>query len=112
MAACEMARSLLVVLPIADTTTIGWRWTRALTIVATRSMAAADSTEVPPNFITIMSESQMSIEMPFQVHQFRIEHRGPGCATDRVVAEGNELPVEHRARTEAADKRRHTALAF
>src|SRR5579872_6530568 len=54
MADCAMDRSLLVVFPMADTTTTGLRSTRALTIPATRSMAAADSTEVPPNFITIM----------------------------------------------------------
>src|ERR1035438_3902751 len=55
MADWEMARSRLVVLPIAETTTIGLRARRAFTREAMRSMAAADSTEVPPNFITIMS---------------------------------------------------------
>ncbi len=50
-----MARSLLVVLPMAETTTIGWSSARAGAIAATRSMAAADSTEVPANFMTIMT---------------------------------------------------------
>ena len=54
MASLAIASSLLVVLPIAETTTTGRRATRALTIEATRSMADADSTDVPPNFITIM----------------------------------------------------------
>jgi hypothetical protein len=43
----------LVVLPIADTTTIGFWAARVLTIAATRSIALADSTELPPNFMTI-----------------------------------------------------------
>ncbi len=55
-----MASSLLVVLPIAETTTTGLRSTRDLTIPATRSMAAADSTEVPPNFMTIIETKQMA----------------------------------------------------
>src|SRR5271165_1537377 len=49
-----MASSLLVVLPMAETTTTGWRSWRCLTMAATRSMAAADSSELPPNFMTIM----------------------------------------------------------
>jgi hypothetical protein len=40
---------------MAETTTMGRRSIRALTIAATRSMADADSTDVPPNFITIMA---------------------------------------------------------
>jgi hypothetical protein len=44
-----------VVLPIADTTTRGLLSTLAATIEATRLIASALSTEVPPNFITIMS---------------------------------------------------------
>src|ERR1035441_10310977 len=35
----------------------GRRLARALTIDATRSMAAADSTDVPPNFMTIISRA-------------------------------------------------------
>src|SRR5579875_114612 len=54
MAVDAMARSLLVVLPIAETTTTGARSRRAWTMPATRSIAAADPTEVPPNFMTIM----------------------------------------------------------
>jgi len=49
-----ISKSLLVVLPMADTTTTGRRSWRDFTIPAMRSMAAADSTLVPPNFITII----------------------------------------------------------
>ena len=67
----------------------GCRSTRAFTMPATRSMAAADSTDVPPNFITIMS-----VQQSFRMHQFRVEHGGAGRAANRVVAERDELPVE------------------
>src|SRR2546423_1181247 len=56
-----MASSLFVVFPMAETTTIGFRSTRARTIDATRSMAAADSTDVPPNFITIIGRPPRKI---------------------------------------------------
>src|SRR5438067_2453142 len=100
MAAWEMARSLLVVLPIADTTTIGLRSARAFTMAATRSMAAADSTELPPNFITIMtaplpdgrgSERDSSVQHAFRVHQFRVENRRARRAANRVVTHCHEL---------------------
>jgi hypothetical protein len=41
-------------LAIALTTTTGFLAARPLTIDAVRSIALASSTEVPPNFITIM----------------------------------------------------------
>src|ERR1035441_5536620 len=56
MAAAAMASNLLVVFPMAETTTTGRRDSRARTMPATRVMAAADSTEVPPNFMTIIIE--------------------------------------------------------
>src|ERR1019366_4883285 len=56
MAAAAMASSLFVVFPMAETTTTGWRAWRARTMPATRVMAAADSTEGPPNFMTIIIE--------------------------------------------------------
>ena len=43
-----------MVLPIAETTTSGLRLRRARMISATRSIEGASSTEVPPNFITII----------------------------------------------------------
>ena len=51
---------------------------RACTMPATRSMAAADSTEVPPNFMTIIQS-----EHPFRMHQLGIQHAAP--AAPRMV---------------------------
>src|SRR5207248_5818019 len=53
-AALPAASSWSVTLAIALTTTTGKRSRLAATIVAARSTAAASSTEVPPNFITII----------------------------------------------------------
>jgi hypothetical protein len=49
-----METSWSVTLAMALTTTTGDCVRRLPTILATRSMASALSTEVPPNFITIM----------------------------------------------------------
>src|SRR5579859_5364518 len=49
-----MARSWSVILASALTTTTGRSGRRSRTMAATRSMAWASCTEVPPNFITIM----------------------------------------------------------
>ena len=46
-------------LPMVETTTTGRRASRARTMPATRSMAAALSTEVPPNFMTIISRASL-----------------------------------------------------
>ena len=75
---------------------------------ATRSMATADSTDVPPNFMTIM----LLIQESFGLHQLRVQHRGSGRAPHRIVAERHELPVENRARTQTPDESRHAALAL
>src|SRR5512138_466250 len=108
-----MARSLLVVFPIAETTTTGRRSIRALTIEATRSMAAADSTDVPPNFITIIAiPLRASVEQSFADHQFCVEHGSSGGAPNRVMPHGDELEVEHRARPQPPDKDGHPAFAL
>src|SRR5215472_9823252 len=49
-----MARSWSVILARALTTATGRSLCRSRTMAATRSMAFASCTEVPPNFITIM----------------------------------------------------------
>src|ERR1019366_2066272 len=54
-----ISSSRLVVFPMAETTTTGRRAWRARTMPATRVMAAADSTDVPPNFMTIMSRASL-----------------------------------------------------
>ena len=105
---CAIASSLLVVLPMAETTTTGRRSTRASTMEATRSMAAADSTDVPPNFITIIANPAYS--SPSRNHQFRVQHGRAGGAAHRVVPQRHELLVEHRAGAQAADENGHAAL--
>src|ERR1700748_2924758 len=75
---------------------------------ATRSMAWADSTEVPPNFITIMR----SAEHPFRVHQLSIKHRRARCPAHRVVPESDELPVEHGAGTQPSDEGCHSPVTL
>src|SRR5271166_392165 len=104
MADSAIASSLLVVLPIADTTTMGWRPTRALTIPATRSMAEADSTDDPPNFITIMfgafgtpggrpaagqkaCPTTLKSQQTFRMHQLGIQNRRSSRSPNGVVAE-------------------------
>ena len=52
-----MVSSVSVTLAMALTTTTGFCGRRPLTMDATRSMALASSTEVPPNFMTIMGGS-------------------------------------------------------
>src|SRR2546427_2430860 len=120
-----MASSLFVVLPIAETTTTGRRAARARTIAATRSMAVADSTEVPPNFITIIEwrlaavvshlggcPVYPSIQHALRVHQLGIEHGRSRGAADGVVRERNEFIVEHRTRAQPPDERRHATVAL
>src|SRR2546428_652780 len=113
-----MASSLFVVLPIAETTTTGLRAARVRTIAATRSMAVADSTEVPPNFITIIGRRLggcslcSSIQHPLRVHQLGIEHGGTRGAADGVVRERNEFVVEYRTRAQPPHECRHTAVAL
>src|SRR5438128_11700244 len=57
-----MARSWSVTLAIALTTTTGFCASRPLTIAAVRSIAFASSTEVPPNFITIMEREPQATD--------------------------------------------------
>src|ERR1700683_1713626 len=111
-----MASSLFVVLPIAETTTTGCRSSLALTISATRPIAAADSTEVPPNFITIIDQPLIltqpatvaraprravstlvsprllpESQQPLNFHQLRVQHRRPCRAPHRIMPQRDEL---------------------
>src|SRR5580765_1787392 len=52
-----MARSWSVILASALTTTTGRSGRRSRTMAATRSMACASCTEVPPNFMTIIGKT-------------------------------------------------------
>src|SRR5512143_2294657 len=96
IAAAAMASSLLVVLPMAETTTTGRRASRAFTMDATRSRAAADSTDVPPNFMTIIS-----VQQSFRVHQLSIQDGCAGRPAYSIVAQGDEFVVQHRALAQA-----------
>src|SRR3984957_17439690 len=80
---------------------------RAFTMPATRSMADADSTDVPPNFMTIMSAQQS-----FRLHQFCVQDRRARRTAHSVVPERHELPVEDGAWTQTADESRHAAIAL
>src|SRR5579883_36290 len=124
----------LVVLPIAETTTTGLRSSRDLTMPASRSMASADSTEVPPNFITIMRRARScagyrerprsgarevpsiwnwgSIQQALGIHELGIEDGGAGCAADGVVLERDEFVSKRGAFAHAADEGPHTVVAF
>src|SRR6516162_2743086 len=134
IAAEAIASSLLVVLPIAKTTTTGFCSRRALTIPETRSIAPADSTELPPNFITIMQKlhksgagvfafrelagqracptKKTSVQHPFGMHQLGIEHGSAGRAANGVVTQGDKFIIQHRTRSQPPDESRHAALAF
>src|SRR5208282_408545 len=119
-----MVSSVSVTLAMALTTTTG-RWgNRSLTIAATRSMARASSTEVPPNFITIIGvtsskkrwrkegagarRGRNSSEVALSSQQFRVQYRCPGRSADGVVGKHGKLPVQHFTGPQAAYSRGHT----
>ena len=84
---------------------------RSRTIPATRAMASADSTEVPPNFITIIFLESQFIRVHsrpdiLRHHQFRVQHRRARRAAHRVVAQRDEFVIEHRALAQAARRTR------
>src|SRR5271169_3981546 len=115
MAALAMANSLLVVFPMAETTTTGLRAALSLTIDATLSMAAADSTEVPPNFITIIAAPyrlRPSIQHSFRVHKLGIQNGGSGGPANRIVRKRHEFVIEHGTRAQAAHEGCHAAVAL
>src|SRR3954470_13743952 len=104
-----MASSWSVTRAIALTTTTGVLGRRSRTIAAARSMAAASSTEVPPNFITIMPALQGGSfrQVPVRVKKLGIQQGSTRGAADHVVREHGELPVKQTAGTQAADGDRH-----
>src|SRR5579884_680372 len=96
---------------MALTTTTGCCGRRLWTILAARSMAAALSTEVPPNFITSIVPPA-SIEIAPGLQKFGVQQGGPGRTANGVVRQHGEFPVEHGARTQAADRCRHPVAAI
>src|SRR5581483_8942716 len=131
-AALAMVRSVSVTLAMALTTTIGCCAWRPWTIEATRSMALASSTEVPPNFMTIMGGAPgptagtlrvlcmgaqaaaettarylrrwavPSSQVAFGLQQFRVQQSCAGGASDGVVGQNGKLPVQNSAGPQAA----------
>src|SRR5664279_1088641 len=108
-AAAAMASNWSVTLAMALTTTKGRSGKRAFTMAATRSMAAASSTDVPPNFMTITVsppakevETLASRQEALRLEEFGVEKGGASGAPDSVVRENSELVVEHAAGTKPA----------
>src|SRR5271166_3309626 len=100
-AAAAMASNWSVTLAMALTTTNGRSGKRAFTMAATRSMAAASSTDVPPNFMTITvspparkEQALASRQEALHLEKFGVEQGGSSGAADGVVREYGELVVE------------------
>src|SRR4051812_27031266 len=101
-----------VTFAIALTTMTGFSARRDSTILAARVMAAASSTEVPPNFMTIIARSQGAAEISLHGEQLGVEQGSARGAADGIVREQRELPVEQRTGPQPADGRRHAGAAF
>src|SRR5919197_912151 len=111
-AARAMAKSWSVTLASALTTTTGFSGRRSRTMHAARSMAAASSTDVPPNFMMIMHEARWSIQVSLHLQQFRIEQRRARRPADGIVREHSELPIQKVAGTQPAHAHGHAAATF
>src|SRR3954470_7163571 len=97
--AFAQATSWSVTLAIALTTRTGFCARRDSTILAARPMAAASSTEVPPNFMTIIASSLSAsgirvAEVSLHLQQLGVEQGSAGSAADGIVRQQRELPVE------------------
>src|SRR5271157_1648650 len=117
-AAAAMASNWSVTFAMALTTTKGRSAKRDFTMLATRSMAVASSTEVPPNFMTITAAppsqdvaGRRSRQVALHLQKFGVEQRRACRAADRVVREHGELVVQNAAGTQASDSHRHSITA-
>src|SRR5271157_1151206 len=133
-AAAAMASNWSVTLAMALTTTNGRSGKRDFTMLATRSMAVASSTDVPPNFMTITAASGSPNERRFcarwgggpppqdvagrgsrkialRLEEFGVEQRRSRRAADGVVREHGELVVQNAAWTQASNRYRHSITA-
>src|ERR1017187_8772199 len=109
-----MASNWSVTLAMALTTTKGRSGKRVFTMDATRSMAAASSMDVPPNFMTITAtppakevEALASRKEALRLEEFGVEQGGASGATDGVVREHRKLVVEHTTGTKPAHANGH-----
>src|SRR5215831_314160 len=136
-----MARSWSVIFARALTTTTGCSANRWRTMAAARSMASASWTEVPPNFMTIigapggpqatieirkreerpnqgMSCDQLllapilSTQVSLRAQKLAVQNGCAGGATDGVVGENREFPVEDATWTQASNHGRHALAAI
>src|SRR5438270_4670626 len=94
---------------MALTMTTGDCGKRSRTIATARSIAAASSTEVPPNFITIIPALQSGSfrQVSVRMKKLGVQQGSAGGAADHVVREHGELPIEKIARAEPPDRDRH-----
>src|SRR5271166_2206415 len=117
-AAAAMASNWSVTLAMALTTTNGCSDRRAFTMLATRSIAVASSTEVPPNFMTITDAppgldvgGRWSRQIALRLEEFSVEQRRSRCAADSVVREHSELVVQNAAGTQSSHGNGHSVAA-
>src|SRR5579884_2050237 len=73
-------------------------------------MAAALSTEVPPNFITSIAPPA-SIEIAPGLQEFGVQESSAGRAANRVVGQHGKFPVEDAARPQTSDGCGHASTA-
>src|SRR4051812_11510919 len=99
---------------MALTTTTGDCGSRSRTIAAARSIAAASSTEVPPNFMTIMPALQSGSfrQVPVRMKELGVQQGSTRGSADHVVRKHGELPVEKIARTETSDGNCHAGAGI
>src|SRR3984885_7685921 len=108
-----MARRESVTFAIALTTTTGRSASLPCTICATRSIAFASCTDVPPNFMTIiggnapLGSRSVSPEISLRLEKFGVEQGRASRAANRVMGEHGELPIEHFTLPQASDRRGH-----
>src|SRR5271165_1351314 len=117
-AAAAMASNWSVTLAMALTTTNGRSDRRAFTMLATRSIAVASSTEVPPNFMTITAAppgldvgGRWSRQIALRLEEFSVEQRRSRCAANRVVREHSELVVQNAAWAQPSHGHGHAVAA-
>src|SRR5271157_1850479 len=109
-----MASNWSVTLAMALTTTNGRSDMRPFTMLATRSMAVASSTEVPPNFMTITAAppwldvgGRPSRQVALCLEEFSVEQRCARRAADGVVRKYGELVIQNAAGTQPAHAHGH-----
>src|SRR5271165_4638054 len=133
-AAAAMASNWSVTFAMALTTTNGRSEIRPFTMLATRSMAVASSTEVPPNFMTITAApgvpnerrlcarwgggsssknvgGRPSRQVALRLEEFSVEQGRSRSAADGVMREHGELVVENAAGAQPSHAHGHAVAA-